>query len=270
MKFVTRCFVISLVALSLTSACSSTPTKKDEDATADETEQADSAPKTSAQELFVQGNKALDAKDFDNAIALYEQALERDDARWDIYMNKAIAHSAQQQFSPAIEAIDQALTHGGDTQPEVYFNLGNIYQNRGLYAQSIKAYRTSLALRDRPHVDTLINIAGALVLMRQFDQAKATYEKLEQLAPDDPRVYLGLGLVEQMKDHLEDALAYYEQAITMEPDFGQGWFNKAVLLTQMGRKDDALQSYQRYLDVAPDGPYADQASRRIAHLKSKK
>src|SRR5699024_5167538 len=129
-----------------------------------------------------------------------------DSTRWDIYMNKAIALSAKQELAEAVSAIEHALANGGDAEPEVYFNLGNIYQNRGLYSQSIKAYRTSLSLRDEPHIDTIVNIAAALLFMRETDQAEAAYQYLKTLAPDDPRVYLGFGLVESVRENYQTAL----------------------------------------------------------------
>ncbi len=268
MRSAMRFFAVFVVAAGLLVGCKSTPQKKNEKQHV--TEKTAPKPKFSAQELFVQGNKALDAKDFDKAVTLYDQALSQDDARWDIYMNKAIALSAQQHFSKAIDAIDKSLAHGGDKHPEVYFNLGNIYQNRALYSQSIKAYRTSLALRQKPDIDTLVNIAGALMLMRQYDKARAAYEHLRTLAPDDPRVYLGLGLAEQMLTHFKDALQYYEQVNSMKPDFAQAWYNKANLLQSIGKRKEAIASYEQYLKVAPDGPVAKRARNRMNALKKKK
>ncbi|QDG53973.1 tetratricopeptide repeat protein [Persicimonas caeni] len=266
MKFKSACIVGS-VALGLLSGCSSTPDKKEEKAKAVETTEAE--PKTSAQELFIQGNKKLDEKDFPAAIALYDKALERDDQRWDIYMNKAIAHSAKQQFSEAIAAMDRALATGGDKEAQVYFNLGNIYQNRGLYAQSIKAYKTSLAVGDGQSIDTLVNLGGALALMREYDKAVETYNHIRSLAPDDPRPYVGMGVVEQARDNNKLAVEFYEQAQQIDPDFEQAWYNHAAVLADMKRYSDAAQSYRRYLELAPDGPYAKRARASLRRLKSK-
>jgi tetratricopeptide (TPR) repeat protein len=247
------------------SACSSTPKK-----TADDTvKEAAAAPQASAQELFLQGNQALDREEYEQAVSLYDRALEQDPQRWDIYMNKAIAHSSVQQFTEAINAIDKSLTHGGDAHAEVYFNLGNIYQNRGLYAQSIKAYRSSLALRDAPHVDTVVNIAAALMFMRETDKAEKTYNYLKTLAPDDPRIYLGLGLIDQIENNYKAALEHYDQAILMAPDYAQAHYNKAALLHMTKKYAEAVESFQRYIEIAPDGAYVERAQARINSLQSK-
>lgn len=261
------CLILALVA-TVFSACSSAPDESSDPAVSEGAVAQPAGP--TAQELFLEGNKALDAREFEGAIAQYELALEQDPERWDIYMNKAIAHSAKQQLSEAVSAIDHALANGGDSEPEVYFNLGNIYQNRGLYGQSIKAYRTSLALRDEPHVDTIMNIAAALMFMRELDQAEETYEHLKGLVPDDPRVYLGFGLIEAMRDNYKTAIEFYDQVIQMDPEFSQAYFNKGVVLNSTEQYSDAIDSFKRYLEIAPDGPYARRAQQRIQVMEQNK
>lgn len=265
-KLKTLCLV-GAVSVGLFSGCSSSPDKKDQKAEAVEAKEAE--PKTSAQELFIQGNKKLDAKDFPAAISLYEKALERDDQRWDIYMNKAIAHSSKQQFSEAIAAMDRALATGGDKEAQVYFNLGNIYQNRGLYAQSVKAYRTSLAVSGTQDVDTLVNLGAALALMREYAQAVQTYEHVRSVAPDDPRIYVGLGVVEHARGNKKGAAEFYEQAQQIDPSLEQAWYNHAAVMADMEKYPEAAQSYRRYLELAPEGPYAKRARGSLERLKSK-
>lgn len=258
--------IFAAAAASLVGACTSTPDPQPTEAPQQTQVQSSTL---SAQELFLQGNQALDQHDFDRAIAIYNRGIQQDPARWDIYMNKAIAQSAKHEFTQAVSTIDQALSNGGDKQPEVYFNLGNIYQNRGLYGQSIKAYRTSLALRDAPHVDTIMNIAAAQLFMRDTDGAEETYRYLLTLAPDDARIYLGLGLIAQMRDQYQNALEQYDHVILIAPDYEQVYFNKASLLHALERYPEAIENFEHYLQLAPEGPYAERARWRIATLKKK-
>lgn len=259
------CLIVSGLAI----GCSSTPSAKDDQPDEKLTEQTQDEPERSAQDFVIQGNSALDEGDFEQATRHFDEALSRDPERWEIHMNKAIAHSAQREFSEAVAAIDQALAHGGDQQPEVYFNLGNIYQNRGLYAQSVKAYRTSLAVRGEPHVDTLVNLAAGLAMMRAYGPAEQAYEEVRTLAPDDPRPYVGLGLVYHLRGQYDVALRHYEQAVDIDPNHAQAWFNKAALHNTTDDEDGAIESYRRYLQVAPDGPHAKRAANRLQALENK-
>lgn len=266
MKITPYLLAACLISTSLGSACSSTPDTPTESTV---TQKESQKPQQSAQELFLQANQKLDQEEFEKAIALYDRALQVDPKRWDASMNKGIAYSSLQKFNEAVNAMDTALTNGGDTHPEVYYNLGNIYQNRGLYAQSIKAYRAGLALRERPHIDSVMNIAAALMFMRETDQAEQTYEYLKTLAPDDARIYLGLGLLEQMRDHYKAAIEHYDHAILINPEFAQAYYNKGSLQRLAKKYPEALTSFERYLEVAPNGPYAKSAKIRIKSIKSK-
>ncbi|AWV89845.1 tetratricopeptide repeat protein [Bradymonas sediminis] len=266
MKLTPYLLAACLLASTLGSACSSTPDTSED---AETREKKAALPEQSAQELFLQGNQKMDVRDFEGAVALYDQALKVDPKRWDIYMNKGIAHSSMQQFSEAVNAMDAALTNGGDAHAEVYFNLGNIYQNRGLYAQSIKAYRSSLTLRERPHVDTILNIAAGLMFMRETDKAQETYEYLQTLAPDDARIYMGMGLLEQMRDNLEGAHAHFDRAIQMAPDYAHPYFMKGSLYGNTSKNKEGVEFLERYLELEPNGPYAKMAKTRIKSMKKK-
>src|SRR5690554_402646 len=266
MKITPYLIAACLLATGLSSACSSAPAEPAESTTRKE---KTAVPEQSAQELFLQVNQKLDLKDYKGAISLYDRALTVDPARWDIYMNKGIAHSSLQQFSQAVDAMDAALNNGGDAHAEVYFNLGNIYQNRGLYVQSIKAYRSSLALRERPHVDTILNIAAGLMFMRELDQAEKTYAYLQTLAPDDARLYVGLELLEQAREHYDKAAAHYDHALLVDPGYAHAYFMKGSLEKLTEKYADSIQSFERYIELAPDGPYARPARIRIEAMKSR-
>lgn len=253
------CLVACLVA-TLTSAagCSSAKVVQKDD---DEKPAAEAqAPETSAQEYFLRGNEALDKDEWKEAIAAYQKAVDQDPERWDAYLNMAIAHSQTKDFEAAVEAIDKALAHGGEKKPEVYFNLGNIYQKRGLYEQAVKAYRTSLAYReDADHVDTLVNIGAALAIMGREKNARKTYEKARRLTPDDPRIQHGLAILYFLDQKKKESIRSFEQLEAMAPDYAPAYFDRAMILARLDRYDEAVASLKTYLRKAPDGPLAHRA-----------
>lgn len=249
-----------IVLAALVSACSSTPDKPDE------------GVKTNgmvAQEFFVQGVQKLDNEDYAGAVADFKQASKRHVERWDIHMNMAIAYSRDAKFNEAINAITLAFQNGGDKEPLVYFNLGNIYQERGLYAEAVAAYRAGLAVGDPKDLDMLVNLGAAYLFSFEYENATATYEYVRSIAPDDPRPVHGLGLVLQAQNRYADALDMYEQANMLAPNFAQTYFNKSWVLAALGRWDDAIRSMETYLEKDPGGPYASRAKTHIRFYKNK-
>jgi len=240
---------------------------------ADKTAESKEGVKTNgmvAQELFVQANQQLDSGEFAAAAKLYTRAAKHDPDRWDIPMNMAIAYSRNAQFSEALGAIETSFRNGGDKDPVVFFNLGNIYQERGMYAQAIDAYRSALALEEKPEVDTLVNLGAAYLFIFSYDDAQATFEHTHQLYPDDPRSLHGIGLIYQTKSLYPEALDYYERVHRIDPKFSMAYFNKAWVLAAMDRHDEAIRSMEMYVDRDPNGPYIRRAKNLINTWTAKK
>lgn len=212
-----------------------------------------------ADELFVKGNVKLDKNEWKGAVEAYDDALAVDDQQWEIHMNRAIALARLGKFNDALASMELALRNGGEENPVVYFNLGNLYQERGMYSESVDAYRTSLAYESSPNVDTLVNLAAAFVFLRQWDKANTTYEYIRSLAPDDPRAPHGLALVMQMQSRYQDAAQAYEMVHSIDPNFELAYYNKARCYSAMKEHQLAIDALQDYLRVAPDGAYAKRA-----------
>ncbi|MFB6350903.1 MAG: tetratricopeptide repeat protein, partial [Bradymonadaceae bacterium] len=145
----------------------------------------------------------------------------------------------------------------------VYYNLGNIYQKRGMYDQAIKAYRTSLSYRDDIDVDTLVNIGGALTILGKRDAARTAYERARKKAPRDPRVPHGLAILLHLDGEYQAALDTYGQLHSMAPDYARAYYDKARPLLELDRTRDAIGALEQYLELAPDGDYAQKARERI-------
>lgn len=226
-------------------------------------------PGPTAQELFLAGNAELDKANYRGAISAYSKAVYRDPSRWDIYMNKAIAHSKAAEFEDALGAVETAFQNGGSEQPDLYYNLGNIYQERGMYKEAIESYRAGLVYRAGPHIDSLVNIGAAYVFLRQFDEAGATYDHLRQIAPDEPAALHGLALIQHLQDNYQQAADMYGEVHIMAPDFANSYFNRGSVLAKMEKWDEAIDAMNSYLRYAPQGPYAKSAQSRIEFYRTK-
>ncbi len=260
----TRCALALGLALSLT-ACSTGPDAKDSDSGGLIKETPDSVGSANsdiATEISA-GNAAFsDAKWADAAEAWGSAAAKR--PTWDVHMNHAIALSLQPDFEGAIAEMRKAMSSGGDQQWQTWFNLGNIYTNRGLYEEAITAYRAGLSLHDRPHVESLLNISAAYMFLTQYDEARATSDYIVQLSPGDPRAYHNLALILQLEERYDRAIDAYEAVHRVDPDFAQSYFNKGVILGRhLDKGRDGAAALQRYIDLDPNGPYVRRARKTM-------
>lgn len=221
-----------------------------------------------AQELFVTGNESLDKEKWEAAIASYDDAVAKDPASWEAHMNRGIALSRLARFAEALSAFESALRNGGDEHAQVYFNLGNLYQDRGMYSASVDAYRAALAYAAND-VDTLVNLGAAYIFLRQWESATATFEHTRQLAPDDPRPLHGLGVIKQLNDQYKDAAEIYDQVHAIDPNFALAYFNQARCYSMMEDYVSAIRAIERYMQIDPDSSVKQRAQGMLDRYKRK-
>lgn len=220
-----------------------------------------------AQELFVQANDFLDNRQWEQAIRRYNQVIQIDPQRWDAHMNRGIALARSNDFTEATEAFAQALENGGADEAIVYFNLGNLYQERGLYDSAIDAYRTSMAVGGGLDYDTLLNLAASYTFLHAYEPALQTIERAIDLNPDDRRAYLTLGLITFSDEQAPRALELYAELLASEPDFAEAHFNYGFILMRTQQLDEAKRSFETYLELDPDGPYVRQSEGHIESIQ---
>src|SRR5690606_10952459 len=57
-------------------------------------------------------------------------------------------------------------------------------------------------------------------------------------------------------DRVEDN---FDTAIELNPEYDRAYFQRGVLFYTMARREDALADFQTYLDIQPNGIYAEEA-----------
>ncbi len=224
----------------------------------------------SAQELFVKGNAHLEAKEWEKAIAVYKTA-DNLEARWDLFLNRGIAEIQTGDFNAALNSFSEALTNGGEKESIVYFNLGNLYQERGLYQDAVNAYRAGLVYvtEGEIYVDMITNLGAAYVFLRQWDDANETYEFLKGKAPNDPAALHGLGMVHQMQGNFDKAIEKYNQVSTSFPKFAMSHYTKAQCLGAQKKYSEAIQAYKEYQRLFPESNYSTRVDAIIRRYEEK-
>lgn len=258
--------VVALLSVTLAVGCSSNPEpqRRAEPPQSSLVNQAATQNRAAqAQTLIAQGDAALAAERWKDAVALYKRALAAQPNRWETYLNLAIAQTKVPDFNAAIETMKQGMAKGGAREWRMWYNLGTMYQDRGLYEEAVKAYRVGLNYHDKPHLDSLLNIGSAYLFQHKVDEAKSTFEYVVRLAPNDPRGHHNLAMLDQLQNHHERAIRGYEGVHQIDPNYAQSYFNKGVSLRRIKRCDEAVTSFRKYISLEPNGPYVKRATHNI-------
>ena len=192
-------------------------------------------------------NRSLDAAKYGTAMrSILKQAV--GSSNWMISMNKAIALSKTLKFEEALDAMQQAFEAGGDTSHIAYDNLGNIYQDRAMYAQAIDAYPFSITLANRSNYSSIWRSLPSLTSIRRRTSNLRTCQKPMSMTRGP------ITDSAQPFERAEQALDMYELALKIAPKFALSHFNRAAVLAIQKEYAEAIDALQYVPEIAPKDP----------------
>jgi Flp pilus assembly protein TadD len=85
-----------------------------------------------------------------------------------------------------------------------------------------------------------------------YAQAKRHYERAASLAPDEPRPYVGLGVVALLNNRMDDAEIAFRVACRLDPRCSKAYAGLALVEQQRGHFKTAFDLYLRSLELDTD------------------
>jgi tetratricopeptide (TPR) repeat protein len=196
-------------------------------------------------DLLAQGKAALDRKDYNGAVRIFNEARSR--------LPPGETHFAAQVFSEIAEAWYSA----GDLQTAEGRNA--IARAETLAREAIAA-DSSQAL---PHF-TLGKIARD---RSQWDAAIAEMREAARLDANNFLYVYDLGRAYYNASRFADARQSFETATRLSPNNEFAWYNLGGTLRQLGRQDDALAAFNRAVENRSNYSFAHREIGRILAAK---
>jgi tetratricopeptide (TPR) repeat protein len=182
-----------------------------------------------------------------------------------------------EQGVPAKDAKNHAV---------VWSNLGQAYESSGKYDEAAAAFTKATELQQQAplyeHLST--NLANAAVAQPTIDKAKvaeagAACDKAAAIDPTSAaRCWKNIGIILTNKNHQQEAVPALQKATQLDPKDAQAWFllggalSASITPKQEGDKmtyeipPGTTEAYQKCIEVAPNGPYAEQAKQSLDQL----
>jgi serine/threonine-protein kinase len=215
-----------------------------------------------AYDFYVQGKGYL--QDFvvpekvDNAITLFQRALEKDhayaaataglgQAYWRKYQLTHDAHWAD----AAVESC-QRSSQLGPALAEAQSCLGRVNAGRGEYEQAVQHYKRAIELEptnDEAHG----GLASTYEQLGKFKEAEQAYEQAIAIRPGYWATYNLLGLYYMRHGRYEDAAGKYAQVVALAPDSFVGYSNLGGVRILQGQYAQAVPLLEQSLKIRPTG-----------------
>ena len=206
-----------------------------------------------AQIYYELGHLYMNKNDKLNSISAFKLALERDNENPFYNNSLGYAYAKAELYDDAIEHYQKAISLNPD--PEwtsiVCQALGAIYAEKGNLEAAISTYQAGIIL-DPKNYDLYIAIGDIHMASYDLDQAIHSYCDAITLAPEEERGYTKIGIALWEKDYLEEALVAYHKAIEINPENAFSQNNLGILyLDGLCDAEEALEYFEEAISLNP-------------------
>lgn len=120
-------------------------------------------------------------------------------------------------------------------------------------------------------IEAHINLGVALYQMGCVTDAQAAFESAVRLDPQNGISRYNLGCVLEEQGEIDQAVEHLREAAALMPAHADVHFNLALAYDKRGEHKLAREEWTAYLRYAPNGPWAEEARRRLRqYLRSSK
>jgi tetratricopeptide (TPR) repeat protein len=185
--------------------------------------------------MFLSGNRS-------GAYQRLKQLIASTDSHCEIKANGAVAalslgneKEAQKMMEDVIARCDNPAL-----KPQLYNDLGFIYEADKKWVKAQTAYEHALALNPTLH-KAQINLGYAYQRARTYPEAVELYQRLLTSSPDNADLWNELGFTYELMGNFKLAEPAYKKAIALNPMFHNAYYNLGVLYKKQNRMKEADQ-----------------------------
>jgi tetratricopeptide (TPR) repeat protein len=185
----------------------------------------------------------------DDEIATLQSTLEYSPAFYRGHLRVAELYEQQRRFADAAAAYGMAAA--ANPRVDVASRQAAALLNAGKAADAREILQAAIRKKTAPEAGLLFMLGQAERLLKDFDAAAATVQKLKAGFPDDSRgVYLGALLLRD-KGQLPEAIGAFQDLMKRAPDDASLVYEYASLLEKAGRIPDAERALREVLAKDP-------------------
>jgi serine/threonine protein kinase len=214
-----------------------------------------------ATELLSKADKLRESQKYQEALPVYEQALQLDSKAKSAAWGQCYVLNVLQRYEDAIKACDRALS--------IEQNYPEALSSKGYALNALKRYQDALnvyeqAIKQKPdYFEAWVNKGAALYNMERYDEALAAYEKVLTFKPNYPEAWNNKGTALAALKKYQEAIEAYDKALETKQDYPEAWNNRGIALEKMQRNKEALTSYEKAIQQQPDYSIAKENRQRV-------
>ena len=200
-----------------------------------------------AEAYNAKGVIATKKRNYQDAIGLYNKAIQNDPQNGGYHINLAIAYHLLGRKEDALKAYQKAVQLDSQFQGQ----LDGYFTSTAKPAVTPSGTPTVSPLQ-KMAADRTYTEGAAFLRLNRLDRALQAFDRALEIDPKNADALNGKGVVETKQRKYQDAIDLYNKAIVIEPDNAGMYVNLAITYHLLGRKDDAQKAYQKAIVLNPD------------------
>jgi len=150
--------------------------------------------------------------------------------------------------------------------PIYFYILGNQYLNKGEYSKACGELKKAIAALPGS-LDCALSYAKALLILKDFQKAREVLLPFSRIKKANFALYYYLGKCSQELRDFEEAISYYQNALSHKGNIIEVLNSIGECYFQSGNKEQALRAWQKSLEV---NPHQEKIRETVKALKEKK
>ena len=200
-----------------------------------------------------EGDKLIFAKRYNQAAGVFQKAVQLDPNSYLANNGLASALMYMERSEESIPYFERTLALKPDYEPALV-NLGNVLLGFKEAKRSEECHRKAVALNHSPV--NLVNLAAALVLLRQYDEAIALCREALTARSNFGGAYLNMSIVLMELGRFEEAYEAAQKAGQHSPNEPEVYFLLNSINQRRRKEDESLAAMQKMLRKDPKNPRA--------------
>jgi tetratricopeptide (TPR) repeat protein len=202
-----------------------------------------------ALDLVNLGHALFQLQRYEEALAVLDQALEREPGHVKALLTQASALNSLGRSEEALALLNDAIARDdGSEHAVLYENRGSTYMTLARPADALPDYEEALSLRPE-EAQSWANRAFARMQLSQLDGAREDLSKALELDPKLPEAWANLAGVLEAQGDRAAAEAALTQGIEHAPQAGQLWLFRGQYRQMRGDEKAAIEDYERALEA---------------------
>ena len=247
-----------------------------------------------AKEKKDEGNAFYKNKEFEKALAAYDEAIEIDPTNMTFLSNKAAVYFTQKKYDECIDMCKKAVEVGKENKApfedrgKALTRCAKAYQKKGDLAKAIemcnnaqlenysketqrllktyeleKKKKDTLAYQDDAKAEEAKQKGNDHFRAKEWPQAVAQYEEAVKRAPKNPAIRNNLSAALCKIMDFNGAKREIEKALELDPKYVKAWARKGDIEVVMKEFHKAMDSYKAGLEIEPENATCKEGLRKV-------